>query len=370
MIKSDGFFKNKIRMSEKLSFFEFMNLALYDPLHGYYTSKQNIFGQKGDFVTAPELTPLFGHTLARQAIEIFKQIPDSSILEIGAGSGRLCVDVLSYLQQKSQLPKHYYILELSQGLKHQQRQLIASLGPDILNRVIWLESWPEDFRGVVLANEVLDAMPVHRFLWQNGQVLESFIEYDEVAENFKEVFKPTENTTLEDYVKQLNLDSDDYCSEVNLWVRGWLKGLYDSLTQAVVFLIDYGYPRHEYYHPDRCQGTIMCHEQQRTHADFLKHPGLIDITAHVDFTLVAEAAHDIGFAILGFSNQASFLLSNGILELLAQEQDTPLYQQQAQQVKFLLQSQEMGEIFKVIALTKDYFEPISGFMLYDKRASL
>lgn len=370
MIKSNCFFKEKIRTSGPLSFQEFMNLTLYDKTHGYYTNKKNIFGDKGDFVTAPELTPLFGYTLARQAQEIFKNIPNPCILEIGAGSGRMCVDVLTYLQKSSQLPEHYYILELSHGLKQQQQQLLAKHCPNLLDKVIWLDSWPKEFKGVIFANEVLDAMPVHRFLWRHQQVLESFIEYDQLTGHLTEVFKPTQHFGLENYVKQLNLPCDDYCSEVNLWVPGWLQGLFDGLNQAVVFLIDYGYPRHEYYHFDRSQGTIMCHEQHHTHADFLKNPGLIDITAHVDFTFVAEAAHDIGYDVLGFCNQASFLLSNGILDLLTQEQDQTTYQQQSQKLKFLIQSHEMGEIFKVIALGKNYVEPLSGFMLYDKRASL
>ena len=299
MIKSNCFFKDKIQAQGGCSYTAFMNMALYDAHHGYYTTKKDILGQKGDFTTAPELTPLFGYTLAKQAQQLFSKIPNACILEIGAGTGKLCVDILTYLKKHSCLPERYYILELSHGLKQQQQQLISNLCPDLLDKVEWLDAWPKAFNGVVFANEVLDAMPVHRFLWQEGQVHESFIEFDAPTNHLKEVFKPTTHSHLEAYVKALDLPKDqDYCSEVNLWVPGWLEGLYQSLNQAVVFLIDYGYPRHEYYHMDRHQGTIMCHERHRSHPDFLNQPGLQDITAHVDFTLVAEAAFDIGYSVL------------------------------------------------------------------------
>jgi SAM-dependent MidA family methyltransferase len=371
MMNTNCFFKEKIRHHGACPFVDFMNMALYDPQHGYYATKQHILGKQGDFVTAPELSHLFGHTFARQMIPILRELQQQTILEIGAGSGRLCVDILNYLQKHSALPTHYYILELSSGLRQQQQQFLQTHFPQFKDCVVWITEWPTNFSGVVVANEVLDAMPVHRFLWKDEQVLESYVEYCQQTHELKEVFVPTQHLQLEQYVRSLQLASDmQYCSEVNLWAPGWLEGLYHSLNQGVVFLIDYGFPRHEYYHPDRIQGTMMCHEKHQSHPDALYRPGHQDITAHVDFTFVAEVAHDLGFSVMGYTNQASFLLSNGILELLAEEQEKDNYHALAQQVKLLLQSHEMGEIFKVMALSKQFTMPLAGFMMFDKRVSL
>jgi SAM-dependent MidA family methyltransferase len=370
MMKPASFFKDKVQEIGKCPFVDYMQMALYDPDYGYYTTKSNIFGKKGDFITAPELSPLFGFAFARQIHSILKG-GLSSILELGAGSGQLCVDILTHLKKMDALPEHYFILELSHGLKSAQQERIAIHHPELMDRVVWLSSWPDDFSGVVVANEVLDAMTVHRFLWKEGQVFESYIYHNEASDKLDETFIPSTNLKLIDAVKKLNLSCDaEYCSEVNLWLDGWLKSLYSFMQQGVVFLVDYGYPQHEYYHPDRHQGTIMCHAQHHSHPHFLENTGLQDITAHVDFTAVAESAHELGFDILGFTNQASFLLANGILELLAEESDTVQYQEYAAQLKILLQSHEMGEIFKVIALGKNYNETLSGFMMFDRRVSL
>lgn len=370
MMKPTSFFKNKVQEIGRCSFADYMQMALYEPEYGYYTTKPFILGKKGDFVTAPELSPLFGYTVARQLKEVMQQ-GFSSILELGAGTGRLCIDILDYLKKHDALPDYYYILELSHGLKSLQQECIAKHHPDLKNRVIWLTSWPTDFSGVVVANEVLDAMPVHRFLWKNAEVFESYIQYNSASDCLEETFIVSTNSALINAVNGLGLPpEEEYCSEVNLWMSGWLSGLYNSLKAGIVFLLDYGYPCHEYYHPDRHQGTIMCHEQHRTHPNFLLNPGLQDITAHVDFTAVASSAHALGFDILGYTNQASFLLSNGILELLAKEQGSPQYSEFAAQLKILLQSHEMGEIFKVIALGKNFNDSLTGFMMFDRRVSL
>jgi SAM-dependent MidA family methyltransferase len=345
-------------------------MVLYEPHYGYYSSQTHILGKDGDFVTAPELCSLFGYTLAKQAMEIMPHTA-AKILELGAGTGRLCVDILSYLKSQQQLPDVYYILEVSEHLQSVQRQTIACELPELLERVIWLKQWPTQFSGLVIANEVLDAMPVHRFLWKQGQVFESMILYDAVRDEFEERFVPSENTTLIEAVMALNLgERENYCSEVNLWLPGWVSGLSESLDEAVVLLLDYGFPRPEYYHVDRSQGTLMCHARHRAHPHFLLNPGMQDITAHVDFTAVAEAAMDNHLDVLGFTNQASFLLSNGMLDLLAQESDEVGYQELASRVKILLQSHEMGEIIKVMALGKNYLESLSGFKMFDRRVSL
>lgn len=348
-----------------------MEMALYDGEYGYYTTQDNIIGQHGDFITAPELSPLFGRAIAKQVLEIFEEYSNAAILELGAGTGRLCLNILSYLDKVNALPEKYYILEVSPSLKSQQSQLLKANLPHLWDRIVWLTHWPEQsFEGVVLANEVLDAMPVHRFEWFNGETLESHIVWDENKQCLTEIFIPTNNVQLSDYVKSLAITENHYRSEANLWMQGWLSGLFSCLNTGVVLLIDYGFPRGEFYHPDRNDGTIMCHQRQQSSTDFLNQPGCMDITAHVDFTHVAETAYDLGFSILGYTQQAAFLLANGILEELANEGDSVTYHQEARNLKILLQSHEMGEIFKVMALGKNFQNSLKGFSLQDKRASL
>jgi SAM-dependent MidA family methyltransferase len=364
-------FVKKIKNQLPMPFHQYMEMALYDAQFGYYVSRPEIIGQHADFITAPELTPLFGFALANQVKDVFSHCENASILELGAGTGQLCLNILRHLERLDALPEHYFILELSPVLKLKQQELIQKHLPYLFQRVSWLDSWPKPpFLGVVLANEVLDAMPVQRFLWKDGEVLESYIVWDEAFQKLKEDFLPSQDAKLIEYVQSLNLGASLYCSEVNPWMMGWLDGLFHALDSGVVFLIDYGFPRSEYYHPDRVEGTLMCHQQHRSHGDFLSQPGMIDITAHVDFTHVAESAHDLGFAVLGYTNQAAFLLSNGILEELSKEADERTYHREAQNLKLLLQSQEMGELFKVIALGKHFDKPLRGFLLQDKRVSL
>lgn len=354
-----------------LPFVEFMQLALYAPGAGYYSAGLQKLGRQGDFITAPELSPLFGKTLANQCQQIMIALDSPSILEFGAGTGALCVAVLEQLEALNCLPETYYILEVSGDLRHRQAQLIEQKIPHLADRVSWLDSWPETpFNGVVLANEVLDAMPVHRFMQTEQGILESYITLDE-HQQLEEVFKPCENPRLLDYINnRLNLETQPYLSEVNLFIDAWIANIYQILSQGVVLLIDYGFPRHEYYHPDRQQGTLMCHYQHHSHPDPLVNPGEQDITAHVDFTHVAEAAQQAGFHVAGYTNQASFLLANGLLSLVNM-QDNELEQLKAKQaIKQLTQPSEMGELFKVIALNKNMEIDLTGFQLLDKRVSL
>lgn len=364
-------FLKKIQNSLPLTFPKYMEMALYDDEFGYYTTHQNILGSKGDFITAPELTPLFGLTLAKQIQAVFLNLSKPCLLELGAGSGRLCVDILVALERLNQLPEYYYILEVSPVLKEQQQRRIQQEIPHLSSRVIWLSEWPnEPFEGMILANEVLDAMPVHRFEWRNQDVFESVIVWNEEKQQLQESFCLSNNPQLIEYVKNLNLGDSVYRSEVNFWIPGWLSGMNTCLSKGVILLIDYGFPRREFYHPDRFEGTLMCHQKQKAHSDFLNQPGLCDITAHVDFTHVAEEAHHLLFSILGYTHQAAFLLANGILDELAKIEQEQAYQKQATCLKLLLQSQEMGEIFKVMALGKNYEWPLKGFSLQDKRVSL
>jgi SAM-dependent MidA family methyltransferase len=354
-----------------ISFADFMQKALYTPNLGYYTSATQKLGAGGDFITAPELTPLFGQTLAHQCLQVLQMIERPILFEFGAGSGQLCVDILTHLERINGLPDEYHILEVSGHLQSRQQALIQEKIPHLAHQVRWLSQWPtQPFNGVVIANEVLDAMPVHRFLQLKDRLLESYIVLDGQG-NLSEQFKDCVTQPLIDHVRSvLPRDRYPYQSEANLFIDDWLRQCHSMLEQGALFIMDYGFPRHEYYHPDRHRGTLMCHYRHRVHTDPLIHLGEQDITAHVDFTHLADAGSLAGFHVAGYTNQASFLLANGLLSLLSEidNEHERIYSQQA--VKQLLQPNEMGELFKVMALTKNMALSLSGFQLQDKRASL
>lgn len=354
-----------------IPFSKFMQEALYAPNLGYYTAGLQKFGSNGDFITAPELTPLFGQALANQCQQVLAALNDPIVFEFGAGSGRLCVDLLTHLEHINSLPHEYHILEVSGNLRHRQQALIQLEIPHLANKVRWLTAWPEQaFSGVVIANEVLDAMPVSRFLQASDGVLENHVVLNEQG-MLAEVFKPCTDARLLAHVQTvLSPDLFPYQSEANLFIDDWLKQCHTMLDKGAVFLLDYGFPRHEYYHPDRHQGTLMCHYHHQAHTNPLMHLGEQDITAHVDFTHVADAAFSAGFHVAGFTNQASFLLANGLLNLLSEIVDERARVKNQQAVKQLIQPNEMGELFKVIALTKQLDLALNGFQLHDKRASL
>lgn len=356
---------------QELPFVEFMQLALYAPGEGYYSSGLHKLGKQGDFITAPELTPLFGKTLANQCQQILTAVDSPVLFEFGAGTGTLCVDLLSHLDELNCLPESYYILEVSANLRHRQQELIQQKIPHLAHKVQWLERWPEiPFNGVIIANEVLDAMPVNRFMQTNEGIMESYITLNEQNE-LSELFKPSQNQRLLTYIRDnLALHPTPYLSEANLFLDDWILNIYRMIDQGVVLLIDYGFPRHEYYHPDRNQGTLMCHYRHHSHPDPLLHPGEQDISAHVDFTHVAEAGQQAGFHIAGYTNQASFLLANGLLSLVNRLDNEREQFQAKQAIKQLTQPSEMGELFKVIALTKNIEIDLNGFQLQDKRVSL
>ncbi len=347
-----------------------MHLALYAPNEGYYSSDLQKLGTQGDFITAPELTPLFGKTLANQCQQVFAATSSPCILEYGAGTGRLCVDILTQLEHFNCLPESYFILEVSANLQHRQKELIQQKLPHLFHKIQWLTGWPQEaFNGVIIANEVLDAMPVHRFMLTDDGLMEGFVTLNEHNE-LTELFKPCQNDRLRHHVEQLQLTQTPYLSEVNLFIDDWIKNNFALLGQGAMFLIDYGFPRHEYYHPSRHQGTLMCHYQHRAHTNPMAHPGEQDITAHVDFTHVAEASHEAGFHVAGFTNQASFLLGNGLLSLIHSIEGEMPQIKAKQAIKQLTQPSEMGELFKVIALTKNLDIDLNGFLLHDKRVTL
>jgi SAM-dependent MidA family methyltransferase len=354
-----------------LPFWRFMELALYAPALGYYVAGSRKFGAEGDFVTAPEISPLFSRCLARQCAPVLEELRGGDILEFGAGSGALAAAMLRELADLGQLPGHYYILEISPDLVQRQRQVLQAQVPDLLGRVVWLDRLPAaGFRGVVIANEVLDAMPVHRFRVTDAGVRELGVGC--AGETLQEVeLEP--GPRLHDRVAALAGEhhlSAPYESEVNFAAEDWVHAVSAAVESGAVLLIDYGFPAREFYHTQRATGTLMCHYRHRAHADPLVFVGLQDITAHVDFTAIAEAAHAAGFHVAGYANQGSFLLSTGLVSMLGEASDARAHLTLTAQVKKLTLPSEMGELFKVLALTRGLQVPLAGFALRDERSRL
>lgn len=355
----------------KITFAEFMQLVLYAPADaqgrgGYYTGGAEKFGKEGDFVTAPLISEFFSYALAEQCAEIFKSLAQKNLLEFGAGTGIMAADILQHLEKIQQLPEKYYILEVSADLQQRQRQTLQEKVPHLYGRVSWLQSLPENFHGVMLANEVLDAMPVHQVIWHDDGVKEFYVCWSDGRFQYleDELSSPRLKAAVQNLELTLGTFPPGYCSEINLMMDAWLASIAHCLQQGVVLLIDYGFPRHEYFHEQRSMGTLMCHYQHRAHADPFWYPGLQDITAHIDFTAVAEAAAENQLDILGFTTQAAFLLHNKILELANSEHDQQRWRN-VQKIQQLIAPQEMGELFKVMALGKNYGEPLPAFELKD-----
>jgi len=361
-----------IQEGGSISFQRYMERALYEPGLGYYSSGLEKFGEAGDFVTAPEISPLFSRCVAAQASEVLSQIDQGDILEIGGGTGALAAQVLLELEARGQLPVRYYLLELSGFLRQRQRETLGRLAPQLVERVEWLERWPQSgFRGVILANEVLDAMPVQCFTVADQEIYERRVGVSD--QGFCWINEPAD-PVLKEAVKQRIPESlkDTYHSEWNPWLGPWLAGLAQILEQGVALFIDYGYERREYYHPDRRDGTLICHYRHRVHEDPFFLPGLQDITASVDFTHLAEAAVDHDLQVAGYTHQAAFLFGNGLQEIyerIAQDHIEDRVRL-AQEIRQLTLPGEMGERFRIMALTADYDQPLRGFAWRDMRERL
>jgi SAM-dependent MidA family methyltransferase len=363
------------RQDGRLGFDRFMELVLYAPGLGYYTAGAHKLGEAGDFVTAPEISPLFARCLARQCQELLAEMGGGDLLEFGAGSGVLAVDLLLELEVLGSLPDRYLILEISPDLKQRQLETLEARAPHLLQRVDWLEHMPaQGFRGVVLANEVLDAMPVHRFRIEADGVREGFVRW--AGERFESFWDLPVTPGLEEAVAALQGQvgplGEGYESELNLRAGPWLEALGERMAVGALLLIDYGYPVSEYYHPQRSSGSLMCYYRHRTHADVLALPGLQDITAHVDFSAVAAAGRAAGFDLLGYTNQANFLLGCGLDRLVADSDpyDIKVHMALMQGVKRLTLPSEMGERFKVLALGRGIDAPLMGFSLRDLSSRL
>lgn len=362
-----------------INFNEFMQLALYTPGLGYYSGGLQKFGASGDFITAPEISPLFSQCIARQVAEVLELLEASKILEFGAGSGVMAADLLLELERLNALPEQYLIIELSLELMQRQQKTIRDKAAHLMEKVVWLDALPDDlFNGVILANEVLDAMPVEcfRISGDDVEVLMIEVENEAFISSYKKANEVIADKvrTIESRLKENREESlsEGYCSEYNPSIKPWLDSIYRVLNRGVVLLIDYGYAASEYYHEERKAGTMMCHYQHRAHTNPLWYPGLQDITAFVDFTDVAYSAVEAGFDISGYTSQATFLISSGLDELY-QLQFTDDAKQQivlSQQIKTLTLPSEMGERFKVMGLTKCFDEPLRGFSMQDLRNKL
>ena len=332
----------------------FMNLALYHHQFGYYRSHKTIFGHKGDFITAPETSDLFGFCLAKQCKQVLNQ---GNILEFGAGSGILAAQILFELGRQNSLPEKYFIIELSAQLKKIQQETLKRTLPEIYDRVEWLTELPTNFKGVVIANEVLDAFPVKRVTLSNNHFYELGVDFKDNCFQWKRFEYP--------YLESVVPDGDDlpegYTTEINLQSDGWIKSLYNLMSEGVILLIDYGMSQSEYFHPQRSDGTLKCFHKHKSNNNPFIHIGDQDITASVNFTDIAKSSIDAGFKVDGFSTQSMFLISLGIENFLVEEKDKKNKIKLAQEIKQLVMPGAMGEVFKVMALTKKQAVKLDGF---------
>jgi SAM-dependent MidA family methyltransferase len=359
--------------SASISFARFMELALYEPEWGYYTAGLDKFGKAGDFTTAPEISPLFARCIGRQCQQVFASLGQADMLEIGAGTGQLAIDLLLFLEQEQSLPRTYKILEISPTLKQRQQERLQQHIPHLFPLIQWLDGWPEEpIKGMILANEVVDALPVQQFFWTETNIQEVRVGYEK--DHFSYYLAPADSLALSQ-LSQLQAsyfpDVKAYQSEVCRRLPNWVDKLSHALGQGLVLIIDYGFPAQEYYHPDRVNGTLRCYYQHRAHANPLSLVGLQDITASVDFSYLAQAALQAGLKVAGFTSQAVFLLNNDLLPLIEKCYDETSSMDVNRQVHILTSPSEMGELIKVMGLTRNCeFFPLNGFSLYDKRTRL
>jgi SAM-dependent MidA family methyltransferase len=358
--KSDG----------SISFAQFMHLALYSPGLGYYNVGTTKFGAAGDFVTAPEISPLFGRVVARQCSAVLEQIDKGKILELGAGSGRLAVDILRWLADRNSLPEQYLMLETSADLRARQEALIREELPGLQQIVQWLDQLPERFAGVVIANEVADALPVERFERTDDAVFQMHVTANNT--DFDWSRKPAPKV-LAAAVEKIEADIGEplpagYLSEVSLGLHDWIGQLATCLHRGLVLLFDYGVSRREYYSPDRDQGWLRCHFRHHAHNEPLIYAGIQDLTSWVDFTAVAESAAEHGLEVAGFVTQAQFLINSGLEEELIGIADLGLADQLelSRQVKVLTLPGEMGENFKCIGLSRGDVTGVTAFSNVDR----
>jgi SAM-dependent MidA family methyltransferase len=359
--------REEIAASGWISFARYAEIALYAPGLGYYSAGAKKLGKAGDFVTAPEISPLYGQTLARQVLQIL-QGGFEDVLEVGAGSGALAATLLEEFERSGTLPRNYLILELSADLRERSRDTLAARVPHLLERVAWLNRLPPAFSGVVLGNEVLDAMPVHIVRVNGGKIEEGGVGVRGGRIDWSWRIASGEVLAA---ARALELP-EGFRTEVALAARAFVRSLADVLEKGVALFVDYGFPQKEYYHAQRRQGTLMCHYRHHAHADPFFFPGLQDITSHVDFSGVATAAREGGLEIAGYTSQAQFLVNCGITAVMARTpaEDRSAFLPLANQANRLMSPAEMGELFKVIALSRGFSAPLIGLTEGDRREAL
>jgi SAM-dependent MidA family methyltransferase len=350
-----------------ISFADYMNEVLYAPGLGYYAAGAHKLGPRGDFVTAPELTPLFGRAVARQLQEVFETIERAELIELGPGSGRLCADILSALAENDALPARYWLLEVSPDLRERQRAHLDAAVPQHLPRVGWIDVLPDRWSGALIANEVLDAVPVHLVARKDGEWFERGVSVD-AAGALRYADRPLASPGLRERARARFPAEGDYLSELNPTAEALASSLGQRCERGLVLIVDYGFPAAEYYHPQRVSGTLMAHYRHRAFADPFFRPGLADLTAHVDFTAIAHAGIKAGMTVAGFATQAQFLINCGIVDALAAQGDpqSSAYLRAASAVHKLTSPAEMGELVKVLALTRGLEPVLVGFRSGDR----
>lgn len=361
------------RQGGMITFADFMTLALYHKELGYYMVPEFLLGEEGDFTTAPEISPLFAQCFARQCQAILSDLSHPTILELGAGTGRFALELLYELEALEALPSHYVIYEISEHLRERQYQLLKKHCPHLLSRIHWLKTLPATVQGIVIANEVMDALPVHCFCVHAEGICERTVGYNPEGFFWKtKKPEPLHLQRLSKLSKIAALQIDD-TFELNLQLSALVATLAQSLEKGAILIADYGHGRRELYHPRRNRSTLSCYYRHRLHANPLILVGLQDITADIDFTEIAEVATHYGCKLSGFTTQAAFLFSCGLAEIMtarAKNLANIDQYQEAQAIKLLTFPTEMGEKIKIMALTKSIKDPLLGFMLKDSRQEL
>jgi len=368
--------KRQLLDDEGLSFAKFMSAALYTPSLGYYANASVKFGREGDFITAPEISSLFGQCIARQVAEVLSQLEQPSVLELGAGSGALAESMLLALLAIESLPNRYYILEPSAALQQRQRQRLSQSLPSFLfEKVEWLSQLPVQLVGVIVGNEVADALPVEVIRLLPKDAEQGFVRWNDALQQFEWEWRHLVDVGLQHLANRIRqqvgeVSDQGYQTEVCSLLSPWMNSLADSLTQGAVILIDYGYVEREFWSSARWMGSLRAHYRQRAHNNPFFYPGLQDLTAHVNFSALAYAGYAAGFSVAGYTTQSHFLLSLGITGLVKDDEDIMTSLRLAQQIKTLTMPDEMGENFKVMAFLKGLEMSLTGFALRDLRTSL
>lgn len=339
-----------------ISFEEFIDFVMYKPGLGYYSAGAEKIGHSGDFTTAPEISKLFGMALANQITPILDHYQSPSIIEIGAGTGKLAFDIMRQLNDYQVNFDRYYILELSADLKQRQQSMLSHLPTKTLNKIVWLDSIPVDsIDGVIIANEVIDALPFTRFKSQNGQVYELGIsvEDNQLIEQPRLADEILSNT-VDSIAKEIGMTfQDGYTSEIRINFGSWFRTIESMLSSGSIFFVDYGYSRQEYYDEERTNGSMICHYRNVAHEDPLSNLGIQDISASVDFSQLADVALQRNIEVGFFTSQADFLINAEILGVIESVIDEGLKMRLTQEVKQLLLPNQMGEVFKCMLLNKN-----------------